>query len=138
MMQEFDEQKPTLYLIRGVSGAGKSTLAAQMSAYMHIPFIESDMHFYTGNTYLFNPSELHVAHQWCQGAAYGQISKGKSVIVSNTSTTENEVKVYQDIALQFGANFVSIIVENRNCTESVHNVPEEVLQRQRSRFSVKL
>lgn len=138
MMQEFNEQRPTLYLIRGVSGSGKSTLAAQMSASMRIPFIEADMYFYTGNTYLFNQSELHNAHQWCQMQAEKELSKGRSVIVSNTSTTEKEVQTYQDIALQFGANFVSIIIENRNSTESVHNVPEDVLQRQRSRFSIKL
>lgn len=137
-MTEFNEQKPTLYLIRGVSGSGKSTLAAQMSASMRIPFIEADMHFMENGVYLFNPLKLQEAHKWCQCTAQGEISRGRSVIVSNTSTTEKEVRTYQDIALQFGANFVSIIVENRKATESVHEVPEEVLQRQRSRFSVKL
>lgn len=137
-MTEFNEQKPTLYLIRGVSGSGKSTLAAQMSASMRIPFIEADMYFMENGVYLFNPLKLQEAHKWCQCTAQGEISRGRSVIVSNTSTTEKEVRTYQDIALQFCANFVSIIVENRNATESVHDVPEEVLQRQRSRFSVKL
>lgn len=137
-MTEFNEQKPTLYLIRGVSGSGKSTLAAQMSASMRIPFIEADMYFMENGVYLFNPLKLQEAHKWCQCAAHGEISRGRSVIVSNTSTTEKEVRTYQDIALQFGANFVSIIVENRNATDSVHKVPDEVLQRQRSRFSVKL
>lgn len=137
-MTEFNEQKPTLYLIRGVSGSGKSTLAAQMSASMRVPFIEADMYFMENGVYLFNPLKLQEAHKWCQCTAQGEISRGRSVIVSNTSTTEKEVRTYQDIALQFGANFVSIIVENRNATESVHEVPDEVLQRQRSRFSVKL
>lgn len=76
-------------------------------------------------------------HKWCQHLTKNTLGHGNSVVVSNTSTSEKEVKVYQDIA-RANANFVSLIVENRNGTMSVHDVPEEVLQRQRSRFSVKL
>ena len=64
-MTEFNEQKPTLYLIRGVSGSGKSTLAAQMSASMHIPFIEADMYFMENGVYLFNPLKLQEAQEPC-------------------------------------------------------------------------
>lgn len=135
----FDSTKPTLYLVRGVSGAGKSTFAETLAVATNAFWFEADQYFYDqdGN-YKFDSSRLSEAHQWCQYEARVRLSNLNNVVVSNTSTTEKEVKVYQDIAKECQANFVSLIVENRNGTMSVHDVPEEVLQRQRSRFSVKL
>lgn len=135
----FDTTKPTLYLVRGVSGAGKSTFAATLANSLGIAYYEADAFLVNREgEYTFNPELLHTAHSVCQSWVKKDLSRGFSVVVSNTSTTEKEVKVYQDIAQQYEANFVSLIVENRNDTVSVHGVPEEVLQKQRNRFSVKL
>jgi uridine kinase len=133
--------KPTLYLIRGVSGAGKSTFANNLfeSGVVHKVF-EADDYFYMENgLYEFDASRLRAAHQLCQanaGYVLGQLKQ--SVAVSNTSTTEKEVKVYQDIAAQHNANFVSIIVENRHNGVNIHNVPEDKIKQMKGRFSVKL
>jgi predicted kinase len=131
--------KPTLYLIRGVSGAGKSTFANQLKQYnmVHV-VLEADKWFEDEGAYNFNPEELHDAHASCVDRAIMYLNSGSSVAVSNTSTREKDVKKYQEIATECGANFVSIIIENRNATKSVHNVPDEVLERQRRQFSVKL
>lgn len=134
----FDTTKPTLYLVRGVSGAGKSTFARILAASRGIAYCEADQYFMNNGLYNFDPTKLASAHADCQYRSKIELVMGKSVVVSNTSTTEKEVKVYQDIAKAHNANFVSLIVENRNGTMSVHDVPEEVLQRQRDRFSVKL
>ena len=134
----FDSYKPTLYLVRGVSGAGKSTFATMLSKTLRVPNYEADHYFIRYGVYTFEPGKLPEAHLWCQKQVKATLELQASCLVSNTSTTEKEVKVYQDIAKECQANFVSLIVENRNGTMSVHNVPEEVLQRQRNRFSVKL
>lgn len=60
------------------------------------------------------------------------------IIVCNTNTTEREMKPYMDLALQFGYKVFSIIVENRHGGVSIHNVPEETLEKMRNRFEVKL
>lgn len=133
-----NNQKPTLYLIRGVSGAGKSTFAETLAKAVIGLHFEADMFFMQNGEYKFDANRLEYAHQWCQGMTKKYLEHKINIVVSNTSTTEREVKVYQDIAKECNANFVSLIVENRNGTMSVHNVPEGVLQRQRSRFSVKL
>ena len=99
------------------------------------------MHFFFVNRngeYNFKPELLHAAHSVCEYWVKRDLGRSFSVVVSNTSTTEKEVKVYQDIAKEHNANFVSLIVENRNDTMSVHDVLEDVLQKQRKRFSVKL
>lgn len=133
-----DQSKPTLYLVRGVSGAGKSTLAALIANRPDILNYEADMYFKQSGEYLFNASNLQEAHNWCRNMTEYAIKRHFSVVVSNTSTTEKEVKVYQDIAKECNANFVSLIVENRSDTISIHDVPEDVLKKQRNRFSVKL
>ena len=134
-----DSSKPTLYLIRGVSGAGKSTFAATLANSLGIAYYEADAFFVNRNgEYNFKPELLHEAHSLCEYWVKRDLGRSFSVVVSNTNTTEKEVKVYQDIAKEHNANFVSLIVENRNDTMSVHDVPEDVLQKQRKRFSVKL
>jgi len=131
--------KPTLYLVRGVSGAGKSTFAMQLwSAGIVERIFEADDFFYNDGVYLFNPTRLSEAHRYCQLNTKYVLEKGKSVVVSNTSTTEFEVMVYETIAKEANAHFVSIIVENRHNGVNIHNVPEDKIKQMKGRFSVKL
>ena len=131
--------KPTLYLVRGVSGAGKSTFAMQLwSAGIVERIFEADDFFYNDGVYRFNPARLSEAHRYCQLNTKYVLEKGKSVAVSNTSTTEFEVMVYETIAKEANAHFVSVIVENRHNGVNIHNVPEDKIKQMKGRFSVKL
>jgi predicted kinase len=132
--------KPTLYLIRGISGAGKSTFAQQLFEHGVVDRVfEADDWFYAKDgTYQFNAAELNIAHNTCQENARFCLKNGKSVAVANTSTTEKEVAIYQQIANDCSVNFVSLIIENRNDTKNVHCVPEDKLKQMKERFSVKL
>lgn len=132
--------KPTLYLIRGVSGAGKSTFAESLwqSGVVHRVFEADDWFYAKDGLYQFDASQLKIAHATCQANTAFLLKEGKSVAVSNTSTTEKEVAVYQQIAKECNAKFVSLIVENRNETKNVHNVPEDKIQQMKDRFNVKL
>ena len=136
----FRKYNQTLYLIRGVPGSGKSTFANQLlcQGVVH-QVLEADKYFIDGEgKYNFDPSKLREAHEWCQLRTKKYLLDGDSVAVANTSTTEKEVAIYQQIAELTGSNFVSIIVENRNNTENIHNVPAEKIQQMKNRFSVKL
>lgn len=131
---------PTLYLIRGVPGSGKSTLAENMTEFGIVDFhLEADQFMIDNHdNYKFDPSLLHKCHKACQDSTFLALANDYNVAVSNTSTTEKEVQVYQQIALQAGAKFVSIIVENRHEGKNVHKVPEDKLQQMKNRFSIKL
>jgi predicted kinase len=133
---------PTLYLIRGLPGAGKSTLAESLTSASEDTYgtihIEADMWFEDFNEGVFDASKLKQAHEHCQNVCRGALAIGLDCIVSNTSTTEAEVKTYQDIAERCGAEFISMIVENRHGNKSIHDVPESTMQKMRQRFSVKL
>lgn len=127
---------PKLILIRGLPGSGKSTLA---DLFFGVAVCEADQYFYDEHgVYNFDSSKLGEAHSACQANVIKNLSLGFSCVVSNTSTTEKEVKVYQDIADNYKADFISLIVENRHGNKSIHNVPDEVLINMRKRFTVRL
>lgn len=129
----------TLYLIRGVPGSGKSTFAESLLSSGMVDFVyEADHYFYEDGEYKFNASKLGEAHKQCQDNVRNALINGRSVAVSNTSTTEREVCVYKEIAKEFAANFVSVVVENRHEGVNVHNVPEDKIRQMKDRFSIKL
>ena len=131
---------PTLYLIRGVCGSGKSTLAQQLFNYgLVVAVYEADSHFVKEDgSYVFEPKQLSRAHSLCQARAFEDLKAGNSVAVSNTSTTEKEVAVYQQMAEELGVKFVSLVVESRHDGKNQHGVSEEKSEQMRNRFSVKL
>lgn len=125
-----------LIILRGLPGSGKSTFAKTLVDYRHV---EADMYFVDdqGN-YNFDPDQLEHAHCWCRNRVEEYMKYDNSVIVSNTFTTEREMKPYFDLALRYNYLVTCLIVENRHGNLSLHSVPDGVMQRMHSRFSVKL
>jgi tRNA A37 threonylcarbamoyladenosine biosynthesis protein TsaE len=131
--------KPTLYLIRGVAGAGKSTFAQSLLQSRLVQRVyEADDHFIINGEYRFDPTLLEDAHYQCQRNTWLALYEGMSVAVSNTSCAEWEVGVYQNIAKETEANFVSIIVENRNNTKNIHGCPDSKIEQMKRKFDIKL
>jgi len=128
-----------LILLRGLPGSGKSTLAKLLvdKDYCHK---EADMFFVDrdGN-YNFDPSKIKDAHHWCQKEVEFLLSYEHSpVVVSNTFTEEWEMEAYYKLAEKLGYMVTSIIVENRHGNKSVHDVPQESINRMNNRFDIKL
>ena len=124
----------TLIIIRGVPGSGKSTLARILVPEEQI--FEADKFWYDkdGN-YNFDTSRLHQAHIWCQSQLetvmqgdYPDFWDGK-LVVSNTTTTEKEIQPYLDLANKYGFRIISLIVENRHGSKSIHGLPIEILDK---------
>lgn len=138
MNQDF-VRKNRLILIRGLPGSGKSTFAKFLCVNIDSCFrAEADMWFELYNNNIFDKMKLEEAHNWCKSEVIRYLKDSCDVVVSNTSTTEKEVAVYQKIANEYNAEFVSIIVENRHGNSSVHNVPESTMQNMKNRFTVKI
>ena len=136
-MNEVINNDKVLYLIRGLPGSGKSGLAASMSHNV----VEADQYFVNEHTgeYKFIASKLGRAHEDCLNRTEHYLSSGCATIaVSNTFTTEAELYPYTCLAKMYGYRLVSIIVENRHGNSSIHNVPEDIINKMRNRFSVKL
>jgi len=90
------------------------------------------MFFMKKEKYVFDVTLLGAAHKWCQKATRNALMDGKSVVVANTFTTAKEIKDYREIAEEFGI-LLKIVNVNGNF-KSIHNVPEEAMQRMRARW----
>lgn len=123
-----------LILLRGLPGAGKSTLA-KLICNQHV---EADMYFMQAGEYKFDASKLRQAHAWCQNKTEEWMRNGYNVVVSNTFTQEWELASYYELAKQYGYQVHSLIVENRHNGESEHSVPQETLNKMKSRFEISL
>ena len=121
----------SVILVRGLPGSGKSTYA--QTAYPNHIHLEADMYHvdYTG-MYVFNPSRLKNAHEWCLDSFKAFVNSHKNVIVTNTFTTMKEIMPYIRHAKLTNTQFNVI----RMVSEygSVHNVPEETIARMKARF----
>ena len=125
---------PSLYIIRGLPGSGKSTEAKRIEAKNPNNFrhIEADMYFMVKDKYNFNRSRLRQAHAWCQSKTEEYLKQGYNVVVSNTFTTVKEIAPYEDIAKRL--NIELKVYQMNNDFKNIHNVPEQVLERMRSRW----
>lgn len=135
----------TLYLVRGLPGSGKSTFVRNLittltGTLFSSRHFEADQYFYdTEGNYNFDVEKLYAAHMQCQQNTLKAMEEGTNLVfVSNTFTTEKEMKPYLEMAKEKGYQIVSLVVENRHDNKSVHNVPEETMTKMRNRFSLKL
>jgi len=119
----------TIYIIRGVPGSGKSTFASELASALGIEYYEADMWRMEDGVYVFSLEKMHWTHLMCQSAVRKQMRLGNSVIVSNTSTTEKELKPYIAMAEEYGYFVRSVVVENRMNTTDIHVVPADNIKR---------
>ena len=136
-----------LIIVRGLPGAGKSTFAETYATVLQRsgvvvkgPF-EADQFFNNPQTgkYEFDASKLGAAHQACfNNVELCLHQNAECVIVSNTFTTERELKPYIELATKLNYQVTSLVVENRHGNKSIHDVPDEAMDKMRNRFSLKV
>ena len=141
-----------LILVRGVSGAGKSTIGEMFDDGATTRILSTDDLFYVDGEYKFDPSKLAEYHQ-------AIIDKVESImveydwkimdhdyswfpidriVVCNTFTQMWEMEPYFNLAKKHDWCIHTIIVENRHGSDSIHDVPADVIKSQRERFEVTL
>lgn len=121
---------PKLTIVRGLPGSGKSTYAKTIPA-MHF---EADMFFEDkdGN-YEYDRNLIGAAHDWCYGNVVRTLRYGSSVVVSNTFCAMWEMEKYLSIPVIMN-NVELDIVEMRAQYGSIHDVPQEAIDRMKQRW----
>lgn len=130
-----------LFILRGIPGCGKSTVSKSLiKGIKFADYYEADMYFYNEDgEYEFDAKMLKEAHTWCQGAVEDAMVDGmERIVVSNTSTMEREMEIYYKLAEDYGYTVFSLIVENRHGGKNIHGAPEDILDKMRRRFEIRL
>jgi predicted kinase len=121
--------KQQLIIVRGIPGSGKSTFASSLG----IPHYEADQYFVGADgVYRFDFSKLGEAHRQCRVSVGKALLSGKSVVVSNTFTTLNELRPYFEGAKEYG--IIPTVITMNGDFGSIHGVPEDKMQAMRDRF----
>jgi predicted kinase len=126
-----------LYILRGLPGSGKTTFGEELDPDFHY---EADFYFYDADgKYKYIPEKIGDAHNLCREMIEMAMEDGdEKIVVSNTFTTESELQPYLDLAKQYNYQVFCLIIENRHGNKSKHEVPEEVMEKMKKRFTVKL
>lgn len=112
-------------------GSGKSTLAKKITKNSY--HFEADMFFINDDgEYVYDRNKASDAHKWCQELCAEKLSKGHTVVVSNTFTTKEEMEPYLSMAERFSIDFIIFKVVGN--FESVHGVPKEVIEKMMDRW----
>lgn len=122
-----------LVIVRGLPGSGKSTFAEYLKdSIPETRWLETDRFFVDENgKYVFDRRYLKDFHRMCHGATGVALRHSDCVVVSNTFTTEKELRKYVDTFHPFCK---IIVVEMLTQYGSVHDVPEKTLERMKQRW----
>jgi predicted kinase len=92
-----------LLIFRGIPGSGKSTKAKQLLPKEHI--FEADDFWMKSGQYIFDPSQLGMAHKWTEKRVENAMRNNITPIgVSNTNIKKREFKHYLALAEKYGYN----------------------------------
>lgn len=118
-----------LTIIRGIPGVGKTTLAQKLGC-LHI---STDMWFCRDGNYEFDFGRIQSAHMWCECMVQRAMEMDTPhIAVANTFKTQKEMATYFRNAAFY--KYDVEIIELAKEYGSVHNVPEEIMERARSRY----
>jgi predicted kinase len=129
-----------LIILRGLPGSGKTTLAAVFSEEGKYPDFSVDDYFTDENGhYEFRFQENHLAYKQCEEGVRAAMQQGApKIILHNTFTMEWEMEPYFKLASAYAYRLHVLTVENRHGSTNVHDIPEEQLERMRTKYVVKL
>lgn len=138
LARESKRQK-TLFLVRGLAGSGKTTLASALSTmapskHGKVWTVSADDYFIDNHGfYNFVPNKLRLAHNYCQNETERLMKHGvENIVVHNTFSRFWEMGFYQKVAKSY--EYSVFMIECQNEYGSVHDVPEDTVERMRERF----
>lgn len=129
-----------LIVLRGLPGSGKSTLAAVLSEGGKYPVFSVDDYFTDAQGhYDFDFSRNHLAYKQCEERTRAAMqSDSPKIILHNTFTIAWELEVYFRLAQEFSYRVHVVTVENRHGGVNQHGIPDEHIERMKSKYALVL
>lgn len=130
-----------LFLLRGLPGSGKSTIAGILSENGKYPAFSIDDYFTNPQTgeYLFIHTENHLAYAQCERNVNESMEQGhEKIFVHYTFTIDWELESYFKLAEKYGYRLHVLTVENHHQSGNIHQIPEEQIEKMRSKYKLKL
>lgn len=119
-----------LFIIRGLPGSGKTTLGNELNAYV----IEADQYFMKDGEYKYNSELIGAAHRNCKTRVELAMQDCCTrIAVCNTFSQRWEFDPYIQLAQAYGYRIVEITLTG-DTYANLHNVPEETMERMRTRW----
>lgn len=123
---------PKLIIIQGIPGSGKTTAAKYLAKELHGVYHEADKYFTKPDgSYVFAPSKLEEAHNWCLQQTKEDLASGITVIVSNTFTTAWGIRKYMD---EFSGKYPICLVRMSTVYQTIHNVPKTTIDKMKNQL----
>ena len=91
-----------MVILRGLPGSGKSALAEDLKHMCDAVVVSADDFFTQAGKYVFDPSRLSEAHEYCRELALGALREGKSVVIDNTNSMRWEFQAYMNMSYDLG------------------------------------
>ncbi|WP_208732215.1 AAA family ATPase [Leptospira perdikensis] len=134
------EPTKTLLALRGIPGSGKTSLAKAISITNTAPIFSIDSYFEDEvGDYHFDYKKNHLAYKDCETKTKQALELGiPFVIVDNTFTLDWELEPYIRLANEFEYQLHVVTVENRHGGKNVHQIPEEQIEKMKSKYQVVL
>lgn len=144
IVMDIEADGKTMLVVRGLPGSGKTFFAKILESAFEeagrevLTLCTDDYPGFTdedGN-YSFHISKLNDAITWVKNCAE-RVTWGSEVdllIVTGTFTLLRHTEYWKDLALATGYRYVQITMNNAQKFTSVHNVPEEHVNRMRENF----
>lgn len=130
-----------LILLRGLPGSGKSTFALVLSENGRFPIFSVDDYFTDPQTgrYQFIHTENHKAYAQCEAEVANSMMRGmERIVVHNVFSMEWEMAPFFKLAEANGYRVFVMTMENYHQGSNEHGIPEEQMEKMRSKFKVRL
>lgn len=137
LINQFSNKSKTLYLVRGIPGSGKSTLAAKLAPRHNVAADDFPGIYVDG---VYQVEQQRASHQWCFDWASQWMSEGvNNIAVHNTFCDPKYLEDYILDAANYGyavhiIHSEAVVLPSYECTKSIHNVPQDVIERMRRSF----
>ena len=121
-----------VFIVRGVPGSGKTTLAKGIAKKYNTKEFEADHYLLNSEgKYEYDKSKLARAHTKCIVQGFKHLQRNNAVVFANTFIHKSDIEFYAKYMKEQGINAEVYIAQPSFAGKSLHNVPDEAVEKMR-------